>query len=64
MKKAVKKKAKKRLSDQQLAYMLFEAEAHRLLDLIGAPKSEFINRRLAEYARTLDLDPDTVKPKN
>ena len=30
--------------------MLFENEAHRLLDEIGAPKGDFILKRLADYA--------------
>jgi len=46
---------------QRLDAMLFEAEAHRLLDLIGAPAGKFINKRLADYARKMGKDPD-AKP--
>jgi hypothetical protein len=42
-------KTKHKPSREQLSYLLFENEMHRLLDLLGAPPGRFIALRLETY---------------
>lgn len=50
--------SKKKLTNRDLDFMLFECEMHRLLDLIEAPPGQYICKRLREYAESKGIKTD------